>query len=383
MTNNKENQAMKKHRFIVLSLMALLAVACEKQSDRQPKACFEVDQLTVPEGVAIHFTNCSEDATAYYWEFGDEHVSVDFHASHVYKSPGEYEVRLTVFNKELNDHVSMGITVEENPLPVACFVLPSTSFIVGEEVIFENCSDRADSYLWHFGDGNTSTQEEPVHVYLEPGEMEVTLYAENEFGQDSMTLIISVAGSDVLFFDGFEDYNDFALDFGDWTQIDNDGSPTWGLAATSFPNSGYVGSFIIFNPSQTDPPMDEDERFIPYAGQKYAACFAARDSANDDWLISPEIVLGEAMELSFAAKSYSAAYGPDLFVAQLLDGDEVIWLSPENEPVNPPLSWTLYTYDLSAHAGKTVQLQIGCLSDDSVALFLDDIMLRSTAGKDE
>ncbi len=211
--------------------------------------------------------------------------------------------------------------------------------------------------------------------------MEVVLTAINEFGEDSTSKTLSVAGDDVVFFDGFEEYDDFALEFGEWEQIDNDGSTTWGLAATSFPNSGYVGSFIIFNPYETDPPVNDDERFAPYNGQKYAACFAAQNPPNDDWMISPEIELGENYELSLAIKSYSDSYGPDLFVIQLLHEDETIWLSPENQPVNPPLSWTVYSYDLSEYAGIDVRIQIGCVSDDSVAMFIDDVMVTSGEGE--
>ncbi len=361
-------------------LLIFLTAACEKDEDEMPIACFSAETEAFFENTTISFTNCSENATAYYWEFGDGNTSIDFHTEHVYQEAGTYIVTLAVFNGEDMDKTEQEVDIQEDPLPIACFTVPSSNVLVGQEVPFTNCSQKAESYFWDFGDGNSSTEESPVHIYNEAGEMLVVLTVENEYGTDSMSSSINVAGADVVFFDGFEDYEDFSLTFGDWTQIDNDGSPTWGLSATSFPNSGYVGSFIIFNPFQTDPPVDDDDRFIPYNGQKYAACFAARNSANDDWLISPEIHIEEGLELSLAAKSYSDSYGPDLFVVQLLDDDEVIWLSPENDPINPPLSWTLYDYDLTAHAGKTVRIQIGCLSDDAVALFIDDITVRASDG---
>lgn len=370
-----------KYQYFFYMMLLMLFISCEKDDEKQPVACFEADATSVFENQMVTFTNCSENATAYYWEFGDDHTSIEFHAGHRFSSSGDYVVTLTVFKGEKSDQTSMNIQVEADPMPVACFTVPSTNVLVGEEVVFTNCSQKADTYNWDFGDGNTSTEVNPVHIYTEPGEKVVVLVAENEHGKDSISMSLTVADADVLFFDGFEDYEDFSLDFGEWTQIDNDGSPTWGLAATSFPNSGYVGSFIIFNPSQTDPPVDEDERFIPYNGKKYAACFAARNSANDDWLISPGIKLEEGMELSLAAKSYSDSYGPDLFVVQLIDDDEVIWLSKPNEPINPPLSWTVYSYDLSEYAGRNVNIQIGCLSDDAVALFIDDITVRAKDGK--
>lgn len=370
----------KTYHLILYAMLIFMSAACEKDENEKPTACFLVESELIFENKQVNFTNCSESATAYFWEFGDGNTSIDFHASHVFQEPGIYLVSLSVFNGESTDTSEKEIVVKEDPTPIACFTVHSVNVLVGQEVLFVDCSQKADNYQWNFGDGNTSTEENPMHVFTESGEWLVKLTVSNDFGEDSMSMTIVVAEADVVFFDGFEDYEDFSLSFGDWTQIDYDGSPTWGLSATSFPNSGYVGSFIIFNPSQTDPPVDEDERFIPYNGQKYAACFAARQSANDDWLISPEIYIDEGLELSLAAKSYSDSYGPDLFVVQLLDGDQVIWLSPENEPINPPVSWTVYDYDLSAHAGKTMRIQIGCLSDDAVALFIDDIIVRAKDG---
>ena len=372
---------MKKKQFLYTLMFSVLFInGCDKE-DENPVACFDTDVTEIFENQTVQFINCSENAIASWWEFGDDETSGSFEASHKYVTPGEYQVKLTVFNKDKQDVMQKTITVLEDPLPTACFTVPSTSVFVGQEVPFANCSQKADTFHWKFGDGNQSQEESPVHVYDQAGEMLITLVAENEFGIDSMSMTISVAGADVVFFDGFEDYADFSLEFGDWTQIDNDESPTWSLSATSFPNSGYVGSFIIFNPYEADPPVGDNEAFTPYAGEKYAACFSAKLQANDDWLISPEVVLGANLELSLAIKSYSDSYGPDLFVIQLLDGEEIIWLSPENSPVQPPLDWVVYSYDLSAHEGKNVRIQIGCLSDDAVAMFIDDITIKDPDGE--
>ncbi len=365
----------------VLLLAGMVLQGCEKDDKDEPRACFEIETTEILENQPVEFVNCSENATAYYWDFGDGSTSVEYHESHRFAEPGTYEVSLEVFRDDMSDKVTQELVVAEDPSPVACFTVESTSVSVGEEVLFENCSENALEYHWDFGDGNTSEEEHPVHAFDVAGEMEVVLTASNDAGQDSMSKTIQVAGEDVVFFEGFEAYDDFALEFGDWEQIDNDGSTTWGLAATSFPNSGYVGSFIIFNPYETDPPVHDDDRFVPYNGQKYAACFAAQNPPNDDWMISPEITLGEDYALSLAIKSYSDSYGPDLFVIQLLDGDETIWLSPENNPVNPPLEWNVYSYDLSEYAGREVRIQIGCVSDDSVAMFIDDIMVTSGDGR--
>ncbi len=48
------------------------------------------------------------------------------------------------------------------------------------EYVFTNSSTNAISYVWDFGDGNTSTEESPTHVYAEAAEYTVTLTATNE-----------------------------------------------------------------------------------------------------------------------------------------------------------------------------------------------------------
>lgn len=54
-------------------------------------------------------------------------------------------------------------------------------------VEFTDSSTGADSVLWNFGDGNTSSERNPIHNYSSNGTFVVTLMAYNEFGEDSTT----------------------------------------------------------------------------------------------------------------------------------------------------------------------------------------------------
>jgi PKD repeat protein len=60
------------------------------------------------------------------------------------------------------------------PQPEANFTSPALGF-VGEPVAFASTSVFATSYLWDFGDGNTSTEENPTHTYASNGDYTVTL----------------------------------------------------------------------------------------------------------------------------------------------------------------------------------------------------------------
>ena len=109
-----------------------------------------------------------------------------------------------------------------------------------------------------------------------------------------------------VFSDSFEFYPDFVLDFPPWTQFDGDGSSTWGMEGYEWPNVYYEGSFMIFNPSETTPPLSNHP---PHTGEKYASCWDAVTPPNDDWLFSPQFHVDEDGMLSFWGRSLNNAYG--------------------------------------------------------------------------
>lgn len=82
---------------------------------------------------------------------------------------------------------------EEPPIP-ANQPNPSFTFDVnGLTLTFNNTSQFATSYLWNFGDGNTSTEQNPVHTYAEDGLYIVTLTATNNIGSVTATVNILVS----------------------------------------------------------------------------------------------------------------------------------------------------------------------------------------------
>lgn len=71
---------------------------------------------------------------------------------------------------------------DEPDLPGAAPTTGFTHTVDGRTVTFENSSVNADSYSWDFGDGNTSTEENPTHTYAEDGSYTVVLSATNSNG---------------------------------------------------------------------------------------------------------------------------------------------------------------------------------------------------------
>ncbi|GHT54373.1 hypothetical protein FACS189446_3860 [Bacteroidia bacterium] len=74
-------------------------------------------------------------------------------------------------------------------------VEPEFIHIVGlSEVTFTNTSKYAYKYEWDFGDGNTSTQVNPIHTYVEPGAYQVKLIAQNKEFLDSVFHYVEIEG---------------------------------------------------------------------------------------------------------------------------------------------------------------------------------------------
>lgn len=66
-----------------------------------------------------------------------------------------------------------------------------TYIVAGETVAFTNASSDGDSYNWNFGDGESSTETDPNHIYDAAGNYNVTLTVTNDCGTDSITQLVS------------------------------------------------------------------------------------------------------------------------------------------------------------------------------------------------
>jgi PKD repeat protein len=70
-----------------------------------------------------------------------------------------------------------------------------TMALSGKTATFTNTSTGATSYLWDFGDGITSADQNPVHTYVNEGFYTVSLTATNSNGSNSMTTIAFVSAT--------------------------------------------------------------------------------------------------------------------------------------------------------------------------------------------
>lgn len=166
----------------ILTFPVLLFLSCSKDDEVEsanPAAEFTytVEELTA------NFVNNSENATSFIWNFGDGGTSAERHPTHLYEEAGTYTVGLTATGRDgTQAEITHEVTVIA-PAPVAYF----TFDVFDLTGTFINTSRNAASYLWNFGDGNTSTEEHPTHTYDHEGTYLVSLKVTGENGTQTET----------------------------------------------------------------------------------------------------------------------------------------------------------------------------------------------------
>lgn len=163
-----------------------------------PVADFTFTETCIGKPVLFEETstiNGGDTISAWYWNFGDSTaVRRNPDPFHVYDSAGVYTVTLTVVSANgCSDVVTQQVTVA--PPPVAAFTFTPDYGASPLEVEFTNNSIDGISYLWEFGDGDTSRAVSPTHTYTNDGFYTIKLTA---FGTGGCTDVY-VDSIDVIF----------------------------------------------------------------------------------------------------------------------------------------------------------------------------------------
>lgn len=105
---------------------------------------------------------------------------------------GNYQVRITPGGACGTLVGDFTIHAPAGDAPVAAFHVAETTITAGAPVHFLQAGSPEAGYLWHFGDGSTSTEADPAHAYLQPGTYTVTLTATNGDCSDSFSADVAV-----------------------------------------------------------------------------------------------------------------------------------------------------------------------------------------------
>lgn len=128
--------------------------------------------------LSVTFTNLSTGASSYRWDFGDGATSALENPAHTYSSPGLYTVSLTAYGPGGASDTKTAVNYIQADAPVnADFEAFPRAGSAPLAVAFSDRSAGSTivSRQWNFGDGATSTEPNPTHVYTKDGTYTVTL----------------------------------------------------------------------------------------------------------------------------------------------------------------------------------------------------------------
>ncbi len=153
-----------------------------------PVAEFSAAPTVVATGDQVQFTDASQDVvTSWEWQFGDGGTSTEQNPKHAYATNGTYTVTLTVHGPGGDDTIIKDHYIDVS-VPNPDFVATPTTVVVDHEVSFtDQSTGNIETRSWQFGDGGTSSAQNPVHVYTTPGTYSVSLEASGPTGSRSIT----------------------------------------------------------------------------------------------------------------------------------------------------------------------------------------------------
>jgi len=157
-----------------------------------PHASFQVganNMGCVPLDVTFTDLSTSSDGniTQWSWDMGDGNILTTQNPSHTYLSPGIYSIYLQVTNEYgCVDDTTVSNAVHASTVPDVQIGADITQYCsVPVDIHFTNNSTGSATqtdFSWNFGDGNTSTNENPVNTYTNLGDYDVILSVTDEYG---------------------------------------------------------------------------------------------------------------------------------------------------------------------------------------------------------
>jgi len=153
-----------------------------------PLADFTADKTRGGAPMVVSFTDLSKGSpTTWKWDFGDGSTSLDKNPTHTYTTLGTYTVSLTVTNANGQDTTSKKNLIMATLAPVAEFKadrqLGKAPFVVRFTDLSTN---NPTTWSWDFGDGTSSSEQNPQHIYMNEGSYDVRLTVTNQYGSDSV-----------------------------------------------------------------------------------------------------------------------------------------------------------------------------------------------------
>ncbi len=198
-----------------------------------------------------------EGVASYLWDFGDGTTSTLQNPTHTYPLQGTYTVKLFITtNGGCKDSSIFIKAVKVGTYSQADFSANLLAQCVGQPVQFTNLTNPSDTWNWSFGDGGTSSAQNPSYIYQDTGKFTVTLTALNNGCPSTITKInfITALPPVARFNSVFNCNNKLSVQFIDqsilpqsWTWDFGDGSPITPINFVQYPTHVYAvyGNYTV------------------------------------------------------------------------------------------------------------------------------------------
>lgn len=193
-------------------------------------------------GNVVDFENTSTGDGSFVWNFGDNSTSTMEDPSHVYTQPGIYTVVLTTTNACGSSSISFDVEVFSVP-PTAIFTYSNPVGCAPFTVQFTDASlGQPGSWAWEFPGGtpSTSSDQNPVVVYTNPGVFSAQLTVQNAAGTSQISqsqfieigaapaasFTFDITGSEAVFTNNSTNSNAYEWEFGDGSAVSTEVNPS-------------------------------------------------------------------------------------------------------------------------------------------------------------
>ena len=225
---------------------------------------------------------------------------------------------------------------------------PQTLICLPDPVVFSNNSANGNSFFWDFGDGITSTDVNPSHMYADPGDYTVTLVVSDSngcFTPDSVDFLVQIG-----------DFQGGAI---------QPGTPV--CPGTPYQLEAYGGAEYEWSPANVlDDPLSATPVAIVYQTTEFTVVIS--DSCGVDTIV---VIVPVFQNSPTVSNDTSVCIGNSAFL-QATGGGTYSW-TPATFLSDPSIANPVSTPNVTTEYVVEIISVDGCLSEDSVtvAVFYD------------
>lgn len=169
----------------------------------QVSADFTVDKTSGCAPLVVNFLDISNQGNSWLWDFGNGVTSTEQNPTFIFTQPGFYSITLITSENGISDTIVRSSLIRVNPSPIANFMVDEAKGCSPHTPNFTDISiplsGTITDWFWSFGNGQTSTEQNPAALYIDQKGYDVFLRVTDANGCES-----TVTKSNFITLDGPE-----------------------------------------------------------------------------------------------------------------------------------------------------------------------------------